>query len=129
MDRNEFLEAAQAAKIPSLAYSADDGDGWDTLGIGQRRTGWELYYSERGERRTIRFIYSESEAFDALYRELISVLTHHIPEIEHRDGRESRLLSCPDCHCCLRLPTGDTVLRVRCPNCHAAFILHPPQTA
>ncbi|MHA3773979.1 hypothetical protein ACXR0O_20805 [Verrucomicrobiota bacterium sgz303538] len=129
MNRNEFLEAARAAKIPPVAYSADDGDGWDTFGIGQRLTGWELYYSERGARRTIRFLDSESKAFDALYRELISAFTHHFPATEHRDGREFRLLSCPGCHRCLRLLSGDAVLRVRCPDCHATFILHPTQMA
>ena len=53
-------------------YSLSGGREDDTFCIVQTQNGWEVYYSERGERSNLKFFTEEEEACDYFFRLITS---------------------------------------------------------
>lgn len=76
MTKSELLQRLRAENVPEQYYSLDGGLPPERYCLARSRTGWEVYYSERGEKSWLKEFASEHEACEHLYKELKDMLRY-----------------------------------------------------
>jgi len=62
MTRDQLISTIDALRIPSSAFSLDGPGGGECYAIEAEGLGWITYYSERGQRSSLRFFPDQSDA-------------------------------------------------------------------
>ncbi len=70
MTKTELKTRLLNLNIPSDAFSLDGGLPNDAICLRETAFGWEVYYSERGEKYHLRSFLSEQEACEHFFNEL-----------------------------------------------------------
>lgn len=71
MTRPELLEKLQESRIPADAYCLSGGLPSECYTLAACDEGWQVYYSERGEKTGYREFKEESAACDHLFETII----------------------------------------------------------
>lgn len=70
MTLKELIERLDKEKIPKNSYSLEGGLPNDRICLAKTPTGWEVYYSEMGQKYEVKTYKLEEEACDDLYNRL-----------------------------------------------------------
>ncbi|MFW6029468.1 MAG: hypothetical protein ACOCRO_04360 [Halanaerobiales bacterium] len=74
MKKSEFIKRLKKDRISERYYSLTGGTPNDKLCIEKIPGGWEVYYSERGDKYRVEKYRSEEDAYDSLYKRLKSMV-------------------------------------------------------
>lgn len=74
MTMKELIERLDKEKIPENSYSLNGGMLNDRICLAKTPTGWEVYYSETGQKFDVKTYSLEEEACDDLYNRLIRMM-------------------------------------------------------
>ena len=67
----DLLKRLQARRIREDSFSIDGGLSHDKHVLGKRGAGWEVYYSERGEKFDVEEFETEAEACECILHRLL----------------------------------------------------------
>ncbi len=74
MTKNDLRQELVKKNIPADFYSLDGGLPNEAYCLDQGAGGWEVYYSERGQKTGVKIFDAESEACDYFYQSLLQWL-------------------------------------------------------
>ncbi len=74
MTKNDFRKELVKKNIPADFYSLDGGLPNEAHCLNQIVNGWEVYYSERGQKTGLKIFKTEVEACDYFYQSFLEVL-------------------------------------------------------
>jgi hypothetical protein len=76
MNKAELKEILIKEDIPQHFYSLNGGLSYDTWCLSETSTGWEVYYTERGEKYQVKNFHSEEEACEHLYQKIKKLMEY-----------------------------------------------------
>jgi len=76
MTKSELEVLLVNENIPKHFYSLDGGLPYDAWCLEKKRSGWEVYYTERGEKYQVESFDTEEEACERLYQRIKKMMEH-----------------------------------------------------
>lgn len=76
MTKSELLQRLRSEHIPERYYSLDGGMPPERWVLAKSKSGWEVYYSERGEKSGLKVFNSEHDACEHFCKELKDMLRY-----------------------------------------------------
>jgi hypothetical protein len=76
MTKAELKELLERENIPDHFYSLNGGFPYDAWCIAETPSGWEVYYTERGEKYQIENFPTEGEACERLYQRIKKMMEY-----------------------------------------------------
>lgn len=76
MTKPELRERLLRENVPEQCYSLDGGLPDECYCLAKTKNGWEVYYSERGEKAGLKQFTSEHEACEYFYQRLKGMLRY-----------------------------------------------------
>lgn len=70
MNKKELAEILRKENVPENTYSLDGGLPNDSMCLEKNAAGWEVYYSERGQKYHEKYFFTEEEACEYLYHRI-----------------------------------------------------------
>jgi len=74
MKKQELGNILKNKNIPSHFYSLDGGLPYDAWCLSKTSFGWEVYYSEHGEKYMLKDFKTEEDACEYMYKKLINIV-------------------------------------------------------
>lgn len=76
MNKSELATRLKVEKVPETLYCLEGGLPNDRVCLEKNSIGWQVYYSERGQKYDERLFFTEEEACNYLYMWVKKVLDH-----------------------------------------------------
>jgi len=76
MNKSELSKILIKENIPRHFYSLEGGLPYDAWCLAKTSSGWEVYYTERGEKYQVEHFCSEEEACERLYQRIKEMMRY-----------------------------------------------------
>jgi hypothetical protein len=76
MTKSELKDLLIKESIPTHFYSLDGGLPYDAWCIAKTPTGWDVYYTERGEKYQVENFITEEEACERLHQRIKKMMEY-----------------------------------------------------